>query len=111
MISMKQVKIARVNWIKASVDLNFKIVTPYQILVNGRKDDAFAFLPGYGSPNGTLVNLVSAPEFKVDVDIVKLAKELNCHYSFINIESCLEYNKYFFQETLEDWMKYQEDNS
>lgn len=64
MINVKQVEIARGNWLKASEELKFKIVTPYLLEINGITKTAFAYLPEYGSPNGVILGLTAAPDYE-----------------------------------------------
>lgn len=106
MITIKQIEIAGANWIKASIELKFDIFSPFIFENNGIKKNAFALLPEYGSPHGTILGLISAPEFETDSAIVEWAKMNNLYYSFINIESCLYYDEVLIKETLEDWKKY-----
>jgi hypothetical protein len=102
----EKIQQARENWVKASMDLSFKIISPYYIEINGKEKEIFAFLPRYGSIKGTLVELTSEPDFKTDSDIICFAKENNIFCSFINMKSCLKYDQDYFKETLEDWGGY-----
>jgi hypothetical protein len=106
MITEDQIKIARETWIKASNDLDFKIITPYSLMVDGRKQEVFAFLPEYGSHNGTFVFLMSAPEYNTDNYLAKWAKRRRILSSFINVDVFLNYNKKHFIEILKDWGKH-----
>jgi hypothetical protein len=106
MITIEQIERARENWIKASLSLRFRLVTPYFVDVNGIKKEVFAFLPEYGSSNGVIICLTSAPDFETDRDIINWAKENKFFYSFINIESCQKYDEDYFRDALEDWVKY-----
>jgi len=107
MITEQETEKARVNWLKASNKLKFKIFTPYSFYFKGIKKEVFAFLPNYGSSNGIIVELTSSPEYEIDKEIIEWAKANNCCYSFVNIENCLYYSEFFFKETIEDWMKYE----
>ena len=104
-ITNKQFELARKNWVEASIKLNFKIVTPYFIEINGRKKEVFAFLPEYGSPNGTIMYLTCATEFETNSEIVNWAKKNKYFYSFINIETLQKYDENYFKEILDDWIK------
>lgn len=104
MITREHTEVARKNWLKASLSLSFKLVTPYFVEINGNKLEVFAFLPAYGSQKGTLICLTSPPHFKTDKKIVNWAKENNINYSFINIEDFQSYNENYIKEILEDWV-------
>ena len=106
MIIQKKIVLAREAWIQASEILKFKIITPFLTEINGVEKDFFAFLPEYGSPNGMIVGLLHYFED----DVTNLAMQLDCYYSFINIECFLVYdeNTYdnVFIDSLEDWGKF-----
>jgi hypothetical protein len=106
MITAEQITIARKNWQMAAQNLGFKIVTPYLISINGSQKEVFAFLPEYGSPNGAIIELTFAPEYKTDKSLIEWAIENNSFYSFINVDNVLEYDQEYFSEVLADWMKY-----
>ena len=106
MIYKEQIKVAQENWVKASLSLSFKIITPYAIYIRGLKKDVFAFLPEYGSVIGTIINLTSPPNYEVDQDVIEWAKEKQCFYSFISIDDCQKYDEDYFKEILEDWIRY-----
>jgi hypothetical protein len=106
MITRKQIELARENWVKASLFLFFKITTPYYIEINGSKKEVFAFLPEYGSPNGSIVCLISSPDFEIDNEVINWANENNLYYSFVNVENFQVYREDYFEEILEDWTKY-----
>ena len=55
MITEDQVALARLNWIRASKELGFEIITPYLIETDSIRKSVFAFIPEYGSYNGTIV--------------------------------------------------------
>ena len=84
---------ARKNWLEASVDLNFELITPYLVEIGGKIKDLFAYLPQYGSPNGMIVVLTTCPDYRIDESIVKFAKEHEYFYSFIEVSDFLEYNR------------------
>jgi hypothetical protein len=104
--TQQHIETARENWIKASGILNFKIITPYFILVNGNAKEVFMFLPEYGSRNGLIADLIFPPEFEIDKEIRAWAKENKCFCSFMYIEGQLSYNEKDIQDALDDWMKY-----
>ncbi len=91
------------NWIVASQNLQFEMIIPYKFNFKSKEKKAFAFLPNYGSENGMIVNLITPPQFQTDSEIIEWAKENNYFYSFLNIESYLEYDEDVITETLEDW--------
>jgi hypothetical protein len=106
MITKEQFEQARLNWQKASKNLFFEIITPYFIEINGIKKELFAFLPEYGSPNGTIICLTSPPHYETDSEIIQWSKENKFYYSFLNVEEFQEYDEECLNEILEDWMKY-----
>jgi hypothetical protein len=104
MLNNDQIEIARNNWIKASNELGFKIITPFEILIEKNEREVFAYLPEYGSHNGAIVELFTSSEkIKIDDAIKDWARSNNCFYSFCSIESFLEYNIVYFREILKDW--------
>ncbi len=93
----------RENWLLASEEFAFKILTPYQILIDDKERNVFAFLPDYGSDNGMVIELIYPPEFNTDKEIIEWSRKNGCFFSFINAESYSEYEKALFGETLKDW--------
>jgi hypothetical protein len=108
MMTKQQIDVARNNWTKASMSLGFKLTSPYFIEFNGSKREVFAFLPEFGSPNGIIVNLTSPPEYETDIEIIEWARENKVFYSFISVESCLKYREDYFRDTLDDWLKFEQ---
>lgn len=108
MITKEQIELARTNWLKASLSLFFKLVTPYFVEINGNKREVFAFLPEYGSPIGTIICLTSSPKFETYPEIIQWAKENKIYCSFLNVEDFENYNENYFKDILEDWVKYEE---
>jgi hypothetical protein len=106
MMNQTLVEIARKNWVSASKEFEFIIVTPYYINADEIKKSVFAYLPEFGSPNGIVIEVIKSPEFKVDKQLVNWAEKRGIYYSFINIESCLQYRKNFFTDCLKDWGRY-----
>jgi hypothetical protein len=58
MITKQQIEIVRNNWLKASKEFGFKIITPCFFMLNEVKKEVFAFLPEYGSLNGMIIDLI-----------------------------------------------------
>jgi|SRR5690606_22244507 len=106
MIDEKLKEKARNSWIKASEELKFKIVTPFNTLIEDKETSLFAYLPQYGSPKGMIVELTEEPEFLTNSEVIKWAKQNEHFYSFINIDSYLNFDKDFFAGTLDDWGKF-----
>jgi len=102
MICAYQKNIAINNWLKASNKLAFNIITPYSIIIEGKPKEIFAFLPNYGSPNGSIVVLITS-QFEIDNEIINWAKSNGIFYSFIYIDSFFTYDEEFFKEILLDW--------
>ncbi len=106
MITKEQIELARKNWITASNEIGFKIITPYVLPRTEISVEIFAFLPEYGSPYGTIIELTSPPEYNCNVLVSEWASFNKLFFSCINIYSILTYRKDFFQETLLDWGNY-----
>jgi hypothetical protein len=106
MTTPKQVDIARANLLKASKELGFKVITPFVLDGNNLPHVAFAYLPDYGSPRGTVVGLISAPTYETDKAVERWAEANNCFYSFLNVEALLAYSQEYFLELLKDWAEY-----
>jgi hypothetical protein len=94
---------ARSNWLEASVDLGFRITTPFDFDFKGVNYHAFAFLPESGGLYGVIVDLIFPPGFEANQIIEAWATESNCAYSFVNIEVFLSYSKNVYKEMLLDW--------
>ncbi|MEO0553899.1 MAG: hypothetical protein AAF149_11895 [Bacteroidota bacterium] len=103
MINEEKIQVLRKNWQLASKRLNFKLVSPYNVNSDGYEMEFFAFLPEYGSSNGMVLGLTSAPEFNTDSELIKWAKESECSYSFLNVDDYSAYNEAIFLEALQDW--------
>ena len=99
----KEIDLVRKSWIKASEILNFKIITPHFLDINGTKREVFAFLPEYGSPNGMIIGLSYQYE---DEDLRNWCIQHCLFCSFIYIESHLIYDEIIFKDALEDWGKF-----
>jgi hypothetical protein len=106
MIKDKKINIGRMNWIKASSELSFNIISPYIYQDQDKNIEIFAYLPEYGSQNGALVDITFPPEYEINKDIKKAAEIMECFYSCINIDECQNYDENYFKETLNDWEKY-----
>jgi len=103
MIDAKLIEIARDKFWRASVELNFKIMSPY-CLDKSMELYAFVFMPDYGSINGAIVQLCELPDYSTNNEIFSWAQRHNCFHSSLNIEPLLkEYNQDYFIDILEDW--------
>jgi len=99
---MEESKIkARLNWIKASKNLKFEIVSPY--IFDKDFEEAFAFFPCHGSPNGIIVDLIYPPDYNTNKNIINWATRNKLRYSFINLVNFLEYNEDRIKDCLIDW--------
>ncbi|OYU95934.1 MAG: hypothetical protein CFE21_05840 [Bacteroidetes bacterium B1(2017)] len=96
-------QLARTNWLKASLELKFQIISPYFITTGAETWEAFAFLPELGSPNGCLLLVIGPPEFEIDIRLINWAKENQIYYSCLNLDTLQEYDSNYFKETLDDW--------
>ncbi|MDT3740776.1 MAG: hypothetical protein RO257_14900 [Candidatus Kapabacteria bacterium] len=99
----KEYKKVEENWYIAAKEFNFKIITPFKFNFKNKEKTIFALLPNFGSEKGMIIDLIYPPEFSTDIEIVEWANENSYFYSFINIESYLNYDKEVFNETLNDW--------
>lgn len=97
------IEIARRNLERASEELGFDVETPYTIKKHNTERGIFAFLPRLGSRNGMYLELTGSPEFQIDPELFKIAKERGIFCSFINLESILEYRKDVFEDAITDW--------
>ena len=92
--------------LKASLELDFRIICPYYYLYNNDNIEIFAYLPEFGSPKGTLVDLIFPPKYETNKIIINIAKKMNCHYSFLNINEIQKFDKNYFIEFLNDLQYY-----
>jgi hypothetical protein len=99
----EKIIIARKNWLKASSSLNFKFISPYYFKHNNGNYNLFGYLPEFGSENGILIDIMFPPEFYTDKNVIKISKQMNCGYIFINYEKLKIYDENSFKEILEDW--------
>ncbi len=92
----------RSNWLRAAQELNFEIITPYTISIDGNNKEVFAFLPEYGSKQGAIVCLTS---FSDDNDIYKeVIQWAGINQIFCSLIGPLSvYDKEYFIDILEDW--------
>lgn len=103
---VKHLKVRNI-WENASKDFNFKFISPFEINIgNSNIITIFGHISGYGSVNGTLIEIISPPEFNIDKRISEYAKENNFYYSFINEEFFKFYDYDYFKGILDDWGKY-----
>ncbi|GHT35576.1 hypothetical protein FACS189434_13600 [Bacteroidia bacterium] len=103
MTTKEQIETVRNNWLRVSRELGFKIVTPYLFTLNGVEQEAFAFLPEYGSPNGIIIDLMIEPYYETNEDVKVFAKIKACFWSFIGTG----YDRDLIIDALEDWGKFQ----
>jgi hypothetical protein len=85
--------IARNNFLKASFELKFKFISPFDYKYNNMDYTIFGYLPEFGSENGILIDIMFQPKFYTDKKIIEISRQMNCNYSFINYEQLETYNK------------------
>jgi hypothetical protein len=102
----EKIEMARINWMKASDELGFKFISPYSVTEDNKEYVFFAFIPKYGSPKGTIIDLIFAPAYEMSNKTIEIANANGCLYSFINIDSIIDYNREYFLDIIEDWGKY-----
>jgi hypothetical protein len=107
MITEDQIFSIREAWIKAAEVFDFEILTPITLTINGVDKEIFAYLDGYGSENGTIIQLIGPPDYQdEDTVISKWSKENKYFCSLINVEVYQTFDKKLFNETLKDWGKF-----
>jgi hypothetical protein len=106
MITERQINLAKETWLKAAEVFDIEILIPYSLSINGMDKEIFAYISGYGSPNGTIICLMSGPNWEIDNEISSWAKDNNIFYSCLNVELFQNYDKKHFIELLKDWKKF-----
>ena len=102
-MDIQKIETVRKNWQLASEKLKFKLISPYKVNLGNGEKQFFAYLPDYGSSNGMVLGLTSAPEFNTDSELIKWAKQNECFYSFLNVDNYYTYDEDVFLEALQDW--------
>ena len=97
---------AKENILNASLEFGFRIICPYYYLYNNDIIEIFTYLPEFGSPKGTLVDLIFPPKYETNKIIINIAKKMNCHYSFLNINEIQKFDINYFIELLNDLQYY-----
>ena len=101
---MCDVEVAIRNLLRAGKELNFEVVAPFSYSCDGvNHKQTFAFIPRYGSENGTIVGLMAQSNEECDRDICRWAEANECFFSFLNMEMLLEYDVEYFKDMLKDW--------
>ena len=99
-----QIKNARHNFVLASEEFGFEFVSPFNLT---DEIEVFGYISNYGSKNGAVICLTAPPDFLTDNRVADWCKEMDCFYSFLNIEPLIgEYRRSYFREMLRDWGKY-----
>lgn len=94
----------RENFELASKDFGFVFHSPFSLTDSV---SVFGNIENYGSKNGAVICLTSAPDFFVDQDVIAWCEQMECFVSFLNIELLQgTYNVSYFREMLRDWGKY-----
>jgi hypothetical protein len=93
-------------WMDASQRLQFRIVAPYVLEVEGQTANCIAFLPDFGGPAGMIIGALIGPDLKRDSELLKLARKKELFSSFVNLLGWLSYDEALFKEALEDWGYY-----
>lgn len=91
------------SWLRASKELNFKIVAPYIFNSNSGSFECIAYLPDFGSKNGMIIDKISPPSYGPTPGLPEAAKHMELYYSSINIEYYFEFNVDIFKDALIDW--------
>ena len=91
-------------WREAAKDLGLRVEAPYELTDKSGKICRFAaYLPDFGSKNGALVLVIKPPDFEHDGLAAACAKEHGIWYSCLNVETCTQYDRQEFIDTLDDW--------
>ena len=104
MISETSLNKVREKFKLASRDFGFVFRSPFALT-----DDlsAFGYIENYGSKNGTVICLISPPDYSINQDVINWCNQKGCFWSFINVEPLLgEYKVSYFREMLRDLGKY-----
>jgi len=104
MISQTDISKARENFMIASEYFGFKFHSPFALT---DELTVFGYIENYGSKNGAVICLFESPNYEIDKKVISWCKEMDCFYSFIDIEPLLGgYSTSYFREMLRDWGKY-----
>ncbi len=104
MITEADLRRAREQFETAARDLGFSFISP-AVLTDSLS--AFAYLPDYGSPNGTVICLTSSSERHAYHDVISWCQENGFFWSVLSIEPLLgEYHAAYFREMLRDWGRF-----
>ena len=66
-------------WLQAADDLSIEIIAPFSFVNNGKKFEALAFVPHFGSENGTIIFSISKGSAE--------AQRIHYNYSELSPES------------------------
>lgn len=98
-----EIEIYRRILVNYCLDLGVKIISPYIINREFENLDCFAYIPDFGSTNGTVVGLTSSPNYFLDEATIAFCKKEKIFYSFINTERLKNYDIEKMKEMLVDW--------
>ena len=85
-------------WSAASVDLSIEIITPFTLVENDHRYECIAYVPHFGSPNGTLVMSMDGCR-----EIVKAGMARGYYVCMINADEYRHYERQHFIDVLNDW--------
>lgn len=104
MISEYERTAAREKFELAAKDFGFVFHSPFALTDTL---SAFGYIENYGSKNGAVICLTSAPDYLIDHSVIDWCNQKECFVSFISIQPLLgEYNASYFAEMLRDWGKH-----
>ena len=90
-------------WLEAGRLLHFRVQAPYAVIVNSEHIECIAFLPDYGSPNGSIVSFFDNETYHRDDRITEYAKRNKMFHSFVNPMGFQVYDEIFVKRLLMDW--------
>jgi len=105
MFSEEQITIARNHFKTAAEEFDFEFESPFALT---DELEVFGYIPNYGSKNGVVILLMQpANSSHIENKVIDWCKEMDCYYSFLNIELLLgTYKRSYFRQMLRDWGKY-----
>ncbi len=94
------------TWLVAAEKLGIRVTAPFAISMASHSIQCIAFVPDFGSANGTIVGVMHSQTFNTDSKLKEYAKRNGIFYSFVNPLGWIEYDEAAFKDALEDWGYY-----
>jgi hypothetical protein len=94
-------------WSAAANDLGIRATAPFRIPTDTSGERfAAAYLPDFGSMQGTIVDWGFRPDFSGDNEVRRFAEENSMYYSIVSFDRYRSYDRDMFLEALSDWGYY-----